>query len=324
MRRRCLVAAAAGVLLISATCQIASAAARGRAGERVFPSTITIDDPFVSDELALPTVVHIKQPGEGNAPPGQITSISGELSKRIFPDLGLTLSGNYNILDPGENGNTQTGFGNLTVSVKYQFFTSDAHETVLSAAFGWEAGGTGKKEAGADSFDLFKPALLFAKGMGDLPEALRWLQPVAVIGVIEGVLPSRSGTKTYTLDDAGDLQVDVAKIPNVLHWGFAVMYSLPYLEQFVMKTGLPSVIRQLTPLVEIDINNPLDRGQAGKTTGTVNPGIIWAAKYLQVGVEAIVPINGRTGKNVGIRGQIDFYLDEIFPTTIGRPIFNWH
>jgi hypothetical protein len=86
---------------------------------------------------------------------------------------------------------------------------------------------------------------------------------------------------------------------------------------------LPAIIKWLIPLVEIDINNPLDRGFAGKTTGTVNPGIIWAAKYLQVGVEAIVPINGRTGKNVGIRGQIDFYFDEIFPTTIGRPIFNW-
>ena len=105
--------------------------------------------------------------------------------------------------------------------------------------------------------------------------------------------------------------------------GFAVMYSLPYLENFVTKASLPAVIRQLTPLLEIDVSNPLDRGQAGKTTGTINPGVIWAGKYFQVGVEAVVPINERTGKNVGIRGQINFYLDEIFPTTIGRPIFTW-
>ena len=60
-----------------------------------------------------------------------------------------------------------------------------------------------------------------------------------------------------------------------------------------------------------------------KTTGTVNPGIIWAGKYFQLGLEAVVPINERTGKNVGIRGQVHFFLDDLFPTTIGRPLFNW-
>jgi len=98
---------------------------------------------------------------------------------------------------------------------------------------------------------------------------------------------------------------------------------LARLQQFVTKAVLPAAIRQFTPLVEIDISNPLDRGQAGKTVGTANPGIIWSGKYFEVGVEAVMPINERTGKNVGIRGQMQFFLDEIFPTTIGRPIFNW-
>jgi len=195
----------------------ALATAHGLAGKRFFPSTLTIDDPFVADELSLPTFVHIKQPGEGDVPPGQVTSISGEFSKRILPNLGLTLGGEWNLLDPGENGNTQSGFGNLEVTLKYQFFTSAEHETILSAAFGWEAGGTGKKKAGAESFDVFKPAILFGKGMGDLPEALSWLKPVAVTGIVEGVLPSRSGNKTYTLNDDGDLEVEIEKNPNVFH-----------------------------------------------------------------------------------------------------------
>jgi hypothetical protein len=235
----------------------------------------------------------------------------------------LTREGEWNLLDPADNGRTESGFGNLEVSLKYQFFTSADHETILSAAFGWEAGGTGRKKAGAESFDVFKPALLFGKGMGDLPEALRWLRPAAVTGVVEGVLPGRSGTKTFTLNDDGDLEVEIEKNPNVFHWGFAVMYSLPYLQSFVKDVGLPAVINRLIPLVEIDIENPLDRGFAGKTTGTVNPGIIWAGKYFQLGLEAVVPINERTGKNVGIRGQIHFFLDDIFPTTLGRPLFNW-
>jgi hypothetical protein len=294
----------------------ALASAHGLAGKRFFPSTLTIDDPFVADELSLPTFLHIKEPD------GQVTSIAGEFSKRIFPDLGLTLAGDWNLLDPA-NGRTESGFGNLEMTLKYQFFTNAVHETILSAAFGWEAGGTGRKKAGAESFGVFKPALLFGKGMGDLPEALRWLKPVAVSGIVEGVLPTRSGNKTFTINDDGDLEVEIEKNPNVFHWGFAVMYSLPYLQSFVKDVGLPAVIRQLIPLVEIDIDNPLDRGFAGKTTGTVNPGIIWAGKYFQLGLEAVVPINERTGKNVGIRGQVHFFLDDIFPTTLGRPLFNW-
>ncbi len=157
--------------------------------------------------------------------------------------------------------------------------------------------------------------------MGDLPDPLAWLRPFAVTGIVEGVLRSRSGNKKFTVNDDGDLEVEIEKNPNVFHWGFAVMYSLPYLQAFVRDVGLPVIINRLIPLVEIDISNPLDRGFAGKTTGTVNPGIIWAGKYFQLGLEAVVPVNERTGKNVGIRGQVHFFLDDLFPHTFGRPLF---
>ena len=238
-----------------------------------------------------------------------------------MPNLGLTFGGDWTLLDPAANGKTESGFGNLELTLKYQFFTSAEHETIFSVAFGWEAGGTGRAKIGAESFDVFKPALLFGKGFGDLPNTLAWLKPLAVTGIVESVLPSRSGNKTFMLNDDGDLEIEVEKNPNVFHWGFAVMYSLPYLQAFVKDIGLPVILNRLIPLVEIDINNPLDRGFAGKTTGTVNPGIIWAGKYFQLGLEAVIPINERTGKNVGFRAQIHFFLDDIFPNTVGRPLF---
>jgi len=307
--------------LVAVVAWPALASAHGMAGQRFFPSTLTIDDPFVADELSLPTILHIKQPGDSEGQAGQLTNISGEFSKRIFPNFGITLGGEWNLFDPAPNGRTESGLGNLEVTLKYQFLTSVPHETIASLAFGWEAGGTGQKQGGAESFDVFRPALLFGKGMGDLPDALWWLKPAAVTGIVEGVLPSRSGNKRFVTNDDGDLEVKIEKNPNVFHWGFAVMYSLPYLQSFVRDVGIPTILNRLIPLVEIDINNPLDRGFAGKTTGTVNPGVIWAGTYFQLGVEAVVPVNERTGKNVGIRGQIHFFLDDLFPSTLGRPFF---
>ena len=185
----------------------ASAHAHGLAGKRFFPSTLTIDDPFVADELSLPTVFHIKEPRDGETPARQNTTVSGEFSKRILPNLGLTFGGDWTLLDPAANGKTESGFGNLELTLKYQFFTSAEHETIFSVAFGWEAGGTGRAKIGAESFDVFKPALLFGKGFGDLPNALAWLKPLAVTGIVEGVLPSRSGNKTFMLNDDGDLEI---------------------------------------------------------------------------------------------------------------------
>jgi hypothetical protein len=133
--RSCRLAVAAATLFTLGSVP-ALAAAHGMAGQRFFPSTLTIDDPFVADELSLPTFLHIKQPGDGEVPAGQVTNISGELSKRIFPNFGITLGGEWNLLDPAPNNRTESGFGNLEVTLKYQFLTNAAHETILSATFG--------------------------------------------------------------------------------------------------------------------------------------------------------------------------------------------
>jgi hypothetical protein len=65
-----------------------AALAHGFAGSRFFPATITIDDPFVADELSLPTVSNQKTSTD---PSVVETAISGELSKRITSDFGLSI-----------------------------------------------------------------------------------------------------------------------------------------------------------------------------------------------------------------------------------------
>jgi hypothetical protein len=57
------------------------------------------------------------------------------------------------------------------------------------------------------------------------------------------------------------------------------------------------------------------------TTGIISPGVIWVGRYYQVGIEAMIPINRQSGTSVGAIAQLHLYLDDIFPSTIGRPLF---
>ena len=70
-------------LLICAACEfgaISRTYAHGFAGARFFPATLSTDDPFVSDELSLPTVSTIKTPENGGT---RETDISVDISKLI-------------------------------------------------------------------------------------------------------------------------------------------------------------------------------------------------------------------------------------------------
>ena len=95
--------------------------------------------------------------------------------------------------------------------------------------------------------------------------------------------------------------------------------TLPYLQSYVRDLGLPPPVRGLIPVVEIEGTTPLDRGQAGRTAGTVNAGVFWVGETFQVGVEAVIPINRRTGLHVGLRAGISLYIDDLWPA-IGRPL----
>jgi hypothetical protein len=287
----------AGLTMLLLAFAAEPAGAHGLAGRRFFPATLVIEDPFVADELALPSFSTIK------TPEGRETSIGGELSKTITPNLGVSVGAEYLILDPNEEGEASTdGFGNPELGVKYMIFKSDAHESIVSLAFDWEIGGVGKKAVGASSDSTIGPSLLFGQGLGDLPDALAFLRPIAITGVFGAEIP-------FADDDAISLTC-----------GIAIEYSLRYLQNVVKDVGLPTFVTQISPIVELIFETPIEGDEKWKTTGTVNPGLIWAGKYFEVGVEAIIPINSRTGSNVGVRALVHFFLDDLWPTVF-RPIF---
>ena len=84
-------------------------------GNRFFPATLAIDDPGVNDELALPTISLSKT---GDDPSFKQLDVSGEFSKRITEDFGVSFAPTWSRLyapgGPGANG--ARGFQNLAVT----------------------------------------------------------------------------------------------------------------------------------------------------------------------------------------------------------------
>jgi hypothetical protein len=308
----------AGLLALMANLvPLGSAFAHCVVGNRFFPATLNVDDPCVADELSLPTISSFKT---GDDPTARELDVSGEFSKRITDKFGVSVGSTWTHLrTPGSP--TASGFQNLETAFQYQLLKDPTHEFAMMASLDVEWGRTGAASVGADPFTTYTPTLLFGKGFGDLPDSAGWLRAFAVTGSLGYAIPGRAST-TSSDPDTGD--ITVTQNPRVLQWGGSLQYSMPYLKSAIVDLGFPDVVNRLVPIVEAQfstpVSNTIDSGT--KTTGTVNPGIIYIGDKYQVGVEAIVPINRDSGGNIGVIGQIHLYLDDIFPDSVGRPLID--
>src|SRR3954470_17376581 len=303
---------------------LSKSAAHEIVGNRFFPATLGIDDPGVNDELSVPTVSSFKT---GDNPSFRQLDFSAEFSKRITEAFAISLGTTYSHLGApgGPTGLGANGFQNLETTFKYRVFRNPEHEFVMSLGLSIEWGGTGAAGVGADPFNnTYTPTLYFGKGFGDLPDSLSLIRPVAVTGQVGYAIPGRSSTTTLGFDaDTGVSTADVEFHPRVLNWGGTIQYSMPYLKSAVIGLGLPDFVNHLIPLVEATLQTPVSNTftSGTVTTGTINPGVIWVGNTFQVAVEALIPINRRSGTNIGVIGQLHFYLDDIDPRGIGKPIF---
>jgi hypothetical protein len=291
-------------------------------GNRFFPATLGIDDPGVNDELAVPTVDSFNT---GDNPPVRQRDISGEFSKRITEDFAISFGSTYTFLGPMDPTTAgANGFQNLETTFKYRLYKNIEHEFVMSVGLSVEWGGTGLASVGADPFNTYTPTIYFGKGLGDLPDTLSWIRPVAITGQVGYAIPERNFSTTFGVDpDTGNQTFDTEFNPRVLNWGATIQYSMPYLKSAVVDLGLPDFINHLIPLVEANLQTPVANTLTSGTitTGTINPGVIWVGNTFQFGIEALIPINKQSGSNVGVIAQLHYYLDDIDPHGIGKPLF---
>lgn len=293
------------------------AQAHGVIGKRFLPATITVDDPFVADEASF-VAGHRKIPQEAESagagssdeagppagtPGAHTTTFSTELSKRITPDFGVSLSAAYKRVRPDDTTVAQYGFDNLALGLKYQVIKNAEHETIVSLGLDADLGGIGSHRVGAESFSTLSPGILYGKGFGDLPEGAKYLRPLAITGILAPELPTRRSES------------------DRLNWGFAIQYSLQYLQNYVKDVGLGAPFNRMIAVVEVPVRTCLSGTCSGQTTGTVNPGVMWFGKVMQVALEAAIPVNRRSGRDVGVLLQFHLFLDDLFPQGVGKPIF---
>jgi hypothetical protein len=288
------------MVLVSLTLQFTSSAhAHGTAGNRVFPPTLTVDDPSVADELSLPTFSHQRQNAapDGSAPSTRTSDLGIEWDKRITENLGIGFNADYLWISPSGDV-TQRGWDNVSLTLKYLAYVNPDHEFMTSVGVSHEFGDTGAKQI-ASSFGSTTPKLYFGKGLGDLP--IGYLRPLAITGLVG-----------YTVFETNDSDTH-----NEWNFGWTVQYSIPYLQQHVVDLGLPGFIAKLTPVIEFNVTS----NQFGPATGTIAPGVLYTDKAWQFGVEALIPYNRASNTDIGVIAQFHLFLDDLFPHSLGKPIF---
>jgi hypothetical protein len=298
LRIRLAAGALAGAFVAGGT---AAAQAHAVCGDRIFPATLAIDDPGVTDELALPTLQWLPQNSDSV---GEFDA-SVSWSKTIFSNLALSAGvGPTWLHGPG-------GFGwdALDTEAKYQFLCIPQLEFMASVGFDVSWGGTATG-AQTGSPNMYSPVLDVGLGFGALPASLKILRPFAITGEIGTTTPGQAVWN-------GDL------FPTTFNWGFTLQYSLPYFSSHVGEIG-DDFVKHLIPTVELAFSTPTSNAASGTwgTTGTVQPGVVYMADKWQVAVEAVIPVNGASGHGAGVVAELDLFMDDTFPDSLGKPIFS--
>jgi hypothetical protein len=315
-----------GFLFLIATCSEGSAA---YVGDRFFPSTLATTVPTPADFYKPPYFVELPD----TATTREI-DVPTTYSRLITKDWSVFFTETFRSIEQANTG-TRSGFDNFVIGTQYQLYTNPEHQFVFTIGGTAAIGGTGAPGI-ASSFSTLTPTIYIGKGFGDLPDSLAWLRPLTVSGTVAVAVPTESftltslGTINRPSADAGAFTslstlptgpTTLAETvnPKILQFGFALEYSL-VTNQYTgpNRTGT-RYAEGWVPLVEFTTATPLNGPLAGRTTGTVNPGVIWVSRYLQVGVEAIIPINASSGRDLGVRAQAHLYLPAIFPGL--KPIF---
>ncbi len=265
------------------------------AGKRDFPATLVVEEPQVETEF-VPQVAHY-----GNANNARQTDLGSELSVQLTSPFAVVLHPVFTALHPGGSG-----FQNLETTLKYQFIADPDHEIVFSAGLSNAWSGIGARRVDADPFSTVTPTVFFGKGAGDLPEAWSWARPFALTAQAGFIIP----TAPKSLPDDAAPGDPLQPNPYILGLQGSFQYSLVYAADYVPGLNVPKALAAFVPLVEYALDIPVaNKGAHPPTVGTINPGFLWCHGDIQIGLEAILPINHDSGRHPGVRLQLAYAFE---------------
>ena len=282
-------------------------------GDRVFPATLTIDDPGVNDELALPAFAYMTAANPDGSPGAISYTLGWEYAKTITADLGFSVGSEGYTWQKRPNAQ---GWANIETQLKYVFWQDPKAESIVAGAVNVNWANTGSPQSASlpsDPFTTVTMKLYAGKGFGDA--SADWLRPFAVTGEVDYNMP------TVAMNSDGSMN------PTTLTCGVTLQYSLQYMNSHVQE--VPDLFKKLIPTFEGIFTTPISNIPAAVpgnfspnvTTGVVGPAVYYIGQYFEVGVMAQIPINSASGSHVGALAVVDFFLDDIAPDTLGKPLF---
>jgi hypothetical protein len=316
MKRRSYIALSSGFLIFLLSCNVPNNSfAHGIVGQRFFPATIAVDDPFVADEMDLLGYQYVPNPDPGDPTHTQAEVFWAGISKRLTRDIGIQVKAAYT-MDHFDGDENSMGFQNIGFGIMDQMIKIPAHEFIFSSALNMNIGGTGTRGSFnhpiATPYSTIIPEIYFGYGFGDFPDWLGFLRPFAFTGTADLAIPVTDGS-SYG---------GTADYSTGADYGLTIMYSTMYLQSFVKDIGLTKPFSRMIPIVEFTWSNNVN-GPSQFTTPTpayAYPGILWIGKYTEIGVEAVLPLNSATGSQPGVQVLFHVFLDDWMPQIFTRSI----
>jgi hypothetical protein len=147
-------------------------------------------------------------------------------------------------------------------------------------------------------------------GFGALPTSMNALRPFAITAELSTTTPGQALWN-------GD------QFATSFNWGFTLQYSLPYFNSHIGAID-NDLLKHLIPTVEFAFSTPTANAGSGTwgTTGTLQPGFVYMSNKWQLAVEAVIPVNAASGHGAGVVASLDLFMDDIFPDSLGKPIFS--
>lgn len=288
---------AANLAAIFLAAAFATSGARAQVGSRVFIEPLVTEDANPSNELEL-------APGWSRESHASDFNFASSMEKQLSANVSVEIGDSYNSFSRRRTV-TSEGLDNLEFLPKWAFFSSDRHE--FRIAIGADIfTSTGDASAGAETHTRGGPLLLWAKGMGDLPDrgAMHYLRPLAIQSDM-GYLPAWGGP------ESGEFEFNAA-----------LQYSMQYLAASGDRLPLQPLSARLVPFVEFNYAQIAIGPDRTPPDFRIAPGLAYLTDCYQLTLGTQLALN-RTASHedqAAVLGLVDIFLDRIIPAFGWTPL----